>query len=95
MKEYEAMVILDPDMEDEMLEASVSKIEGLIKKNGGAIEKIDRWGKRKLAYPIKKRPMGYYAVLYFKGKEEGIKEMDRVMRISDDVIRHMIVTREV
>jgi small subunit ribosomal protein S6 len=95
LKEYEAMVIIDPDMEDEKIEASVAKIEGLIKKNGGEIDKVDHWGKRKLAYPINKQPMGYYAVLYFKGKEDGIKEMDRVMRISDDVIRHMIVAKEV
>ena len=94
MKDYEAMVIIDPEMEDEKIEASVAKIEGLIKKNGGKIEKTDRWGKRKLAYPIKKQPMGYYVVLYFNGQEDGIKEMDRVMRISDDVIRHMIVAKE-
>ncbi len=93
MKDYEAMVIIDPDLEDEKIEAAVTKIEELIKKNGGTIEKVDRWGKRKLAYAIKKRAMGFYALLYFQGKEDSVKEIDRVLRINDEVMRHMIVAK--
>lgn len=94
MKDYEAMTILDANLDDEKIEAAVTKVEALIKKNGGTIEKIDRWGKKKLAYPIKKQTMGYYALFYFNGPEDGIKEMDRVMRISDDVMRHMFIAKE-
>ncbi len=94
MKEYEAMAILDANMEDEKIEAAVTKIEGIIAKNGGKVEKTDRWGKRKLAYPIKKQTMGYYALFHFQGPEESIKEMDRVLRISDEVVRHMFVAKD-
>lgn len=94
MKDYEAMVILDANLDDEKIEAAVIKVEELIKKNGGTIEKIDRWGKKKLAYPIKKQSMGYYSLFYFNGEEQSIKEMDRVMRISDDIMRHMFVAKE-
>ncbi len=94
MKEYEAMAILDANMEDEKIEAAVTKIEGIIAKNGGKVAKTDRWGKRKLAYPIKKQTMGYYALFHFEGPEENIKEMDRVLRISDEVVRHMFVAKD-
>lgn len=94
MKDYEAMVILDANLDDEKIEAAVTKVEDLIKKNGGTVEKIDRWGKKKLAYPIKKQSMGYYGLFYFNGPEESIKEMDRVMRISDDIMRHMFIAKE-
>ena len=94
MRDYEAMVILDASMEDEKIEEAVSKVEALIKKNGGKIDKIDRWGKKKLAYPIKKQSTGYYGLFYFKSPEDSIKEMDRVLRISDDVMRHMFVRKE-
>jgi small subunit ribosomal protein S6 len=94
LKEYEAMAILDPNMEDEKIEAAVTKIEGIITKNGGKIDKTDRWGKRKLAYPIKKQTMGYYALFHFQGPQESIKEMDRVLRISDEVMRHMFVAKD-
>lgn len=94
MKEYEAMVIFDAGLEDEKIEEAVAKVEALIKKNGGQIDKIDSWGKKKLAYPIKKQAMGYYSLYYFKGPEDSIKEMDRVLRISDDVMRHMFVRKD-
>jgi small subunit ribosomal protein S6 len=94
LKEYEVMTIIDPTMEDDKIEAAVTKIEGTIVKNGGKLGKTDRWGKKKLAYPIKKQTMGYYAVIYFQSPEQNIKEMDRLMRISDEVLRHMFVAKD-
>lgn len=93
MREYEAMVILDPNLEDEKIEATLTKIEGLIKKDKNSIEKVDKWGKRKLAYPINKETSGYYVVYYFKGDEGHIKEIDRVLKISDEVLRHTVFRR--
>ncbi len=90
MKEYEAMAIIDSNLEDEKIAAVVTKVQGIIKKNGGSVEKVDEWGKRKMAYPIQKQATGYYAVFYFKAPEDSIKEMNRVLRISDDLLRHMI-----
>lgn len=93
MRDYEAMVVLNPELEEEKLDAAVEKIEKLLKKNKDEIEKVDRWGKRRLAYPIQDFDEGYYIVLYFKGLEESIKELDRVLHISDDVLRHKIIRR--
>lgn len=90
MKEYEAMAIIDSNLEDEKIAAIVTKVEGIIKKNGGSVDKVDEWGKRKMAYPINKQISGYYAVFYFKAPEDSIKEMNRILKISDDVLRHMI-----
>lgn len=93
MNEYEAMTIIDAELDDEKIESAMAKVEGVIKKNGGAIEKVDKWGRRKMAYPINKQTSGYYAVFYFKAPEESIKEMNRVLKISDEVMRHMVVRK--
>ncbi len=90
MREYEAMVILNASLEDEKIEESIAKIEKMLKKGGSEIEKSDKWGKRRLAYPIKKEASGYYCLFYFKGEADQVKEYNRVLRISDEVLRHTI-----
>lgn len=93
MRDYEAMVVLNPSLEEEKLETAITKIEKLIQKSKNKVEKIDKWGKRKLSYLIKRFDQGYYLVFYFKGEEESIKELNRVLQISDEVIRHRIIRR--
>lgn len=93
MRDYEAMVVLNPSLEEDKLETAIGKIEKLIKKNKNKVEKVDKWGKRKLSYPIKRFDEGYYLVFYFKGEEESIKELNRVLQIADEVIRHRIIKR--
>lgn len=87
------MAILKAGLEPEAVDAAVSKIEDLIKKNGGTIDSIDRWGKRKLAYQIMHETEGNYAVFYFQGENPTVKELDRVMRIDDNVLRFGILRR--
>lgn len=93
MRDYEAMVVLNPSLEGEKLETAITKIEKLLKKSKNEVAKVDKWGKRKLSYPIEHSDQGYYLVYYFKGEEESIKELNRVLKISDEVIRHKIVRR--
>ena len=92
MKAYEVMYIVKP-MEDEAFEAVVTKFEGLISNNGGTVEKTDRWGKKRLAYEIQDLQEGLYVLVTFNATPACIKELDRVMRISDDVMRHMIISK--
>jgi small subunit ribosomal protein S6 len=88
------MVILKPSLESEEVDKTLSRIEKAIKKAKGKLGKIDKWGKRKLAYPIKGQNDGYYAIVTFNGNGEVVRELDRVLKISDEVIRHLTVKLE-
>lgn len=88
------MVLFDPSLEDEALKGEVSKVEELIRREDGEVEKVDVWGRRRLAYPVNKKREGIYAVFYFKTGSDRLKEIDRVMKINQRVMRFMIVKRE-
>ncbi len=90
MRKYEVMYILRPDLEQEAVQAVVEKFQGIIS-NGGEITKHDLMGKRRLAYEIKKHRDGFYVLVNFTATPEVVKELDRVFRITDEVIRYMIV----
>lgn len=94
MRDYETMLIVDPMLEEDATEAVIGRFSDVIEKNGGKVEKIDRWGKRKLAYPINGHAEGYYAIITFKGENKTVDELDRVFKIADEIVRHMIVRRE-
>lgn len=91
MRSYELVMIVRPDLDEEATRAVIEKAKNVIVQNGGQIEKEDIWGKRRLAYEIKHHKDGFYAVLNFKGAPAAEQELDRVLKLSDDVIRHMIV----
>ena len=93
MRAYEVMYIIKP-AEDEVIDGVVAKFEKLLTNNGAAIEKTDRWGKRKLAYLIDDLAEGYYVLVDFSDEPAAVKELDRVMKITDEVMRHMIVKKE-
>jgi small subunit ribosomal protein S6 len=84
------MYIIKP-LEDEATNDIVAKFENLIKNNGGEIEKTDRWGKRRLAYAIDDINDGYYVLVHFVAQPEAVAELDRVMKITDEILRHMII----
>ena len=93
MKKYEVMFIIDPTLEDAQKDATVKTVKGIIASEG-EVENVDVWGMRKLAYPIQKKNEGYYVVIDFSADTELPKELDRRLRISDNVIRHMIISKE-
>ncbi|MBQ9972792.1 MAG: 30S ribosomal protein S6 [Firmicutes bacterium] len=93
MTNYEVMFIIDPTLEDEAKEATVETVKGIIEADG-AVDKVDVWGMRKLAYPIQNKNEGYYVVIEFKANPTLPKELDRRMRISDAVIRHLIINKD-
>jgi len=93
MTTYEVMFIIDSGLEDSVKDATIDTVKGLIADNG-TITKADVWGMKKLAYPIQKKNEGYYAVVEFKANEDFPKELDRKLKISDNIIRHLIVNKD-
>ncbi|NLW59402.1 MAG: 30S ribosomal protein S6 [Firmicutes bacterium] len=88
---YESVIILSPQLDEEALENAINRIQDVIKNGEGEVTKVDRWGKRRLAYEINNHTEGYYLVVEMKAPSATAQELDRVLRISDDVIRHLIV----
>jgi small subunit ribosomal protein S6 len=95
MKAYELLYIVDPSANDEARAGVSARIEGVVTSEGGAIKNVDEWGKRKLAYEIDHVSEGEYILVNFKANPTQIQELDRVLRINDAVLRHMIVARVV
>ena len=93
MNAYEVMYIVKP-VEDEACEAVVAKFEKLITANGGNVEKTDRWGKRRLAYPINDLVEGYYVYMTCEVSPDMPAELDRVFKITDGILRSIIVAVE-
>ena len=94
MRAYETMYIIRPELDEEQTNAVIEKFNTLIANNGGEVTKVDKWGKRKLAYEIKKNRDGFYVLMHFNGVPETAAELDRVFRISDDVLKHMTLREE-
>ena len=93
MTNYEIMFIIDPTLEEEKKNATVDMVQEIIKADG-EVSKVDVWGMRKLAYPIEKKNDGYYVVIEFQAGTELPKELDRRLKISDNVMRHMIINKD-
>ncbi len=90
MKKYEVMFIVKP-LEEEAINGVIEKFENLVKNNGGNLEKIDRWGKKRLAYEVKDFLDGYYCIFYIDAEPAVIDELDRIMKITDEILKHLIV----
>ena len=86
MKDYELVVIYDSSLEEGVLEKEISKLTETLQKDGCEITNVDKWGVRKLAYPIKKQENGYYVIIYFKGEGKVVPEVDRINKINDNVV---------
>ena len=94
MRNYELMFILKPDMEEEVIQQAIDKYAAIITDGQGEVVSIDKWGKRRLAYEIKDLHDGYYVLVTFKSQPAVVVELDRVMKISDDMLRFMIINKD-
>ena len=90
MKNYELVYVVRPNAEDEVKEAVLNKVQEVISANG-EVEKVDTWGNKKLAYQIAKFSEGFYVLVNFKASADLPKELDRNLKINENVTRHMIV----
>ena len=93
MINYEVMFIIDPALEDDAKEATIEAVKGIIAAEG-EVGNTDVWGMKKLAYPIQKKSEGYYVVIEFKAEPTLPKELDRRLKISDNVMRHIIINKD-
>ena len=90
MRKYEIVFIVK-SLEEEATNSVIEKFEKLIAANGGKIDKEDRWGKKRLAYEIRKEAEGFYVIFYVTCEPACVDECDRVMKITDEILKHMIV----
>ncbi len=94
MRKYEGIFILNPEFKEEDIEAQVEKIKKTIIENKGEIENVENWGKRKLAYSIKKKNDGSYIFFMFKSDPMAIKELDRRFRLTEPILRFLLVIHD-
>ena len=94
LHDYELTVIISPEVEDEKLDTAIDNISQFITEKGGVISGVDRWGKRKLAYPIKRFMEGNYVLAQFKLEPTLSKELEAKLQISEEVLRHLLIKIE-
>ena len=94
MRDYELVVILSPELGDEGFPATVERISGVITSNGGEIKNVDTWGRRRLAYPIRRFLEGYYIVTLFSAEPTAIRPLEANLGLAEDVLRHLVVKME-
>jgi small subunit ribosomal protein S6 len=94
VKAYELMLMLTPSLDEEARAAALEKVESLISSLGGTVDNVDSWGKRKLAFEIEDETEGDYVVVDLHTSPDSCAEIDRVLRITDSVVRFMLVRRD-
>ncbi len=93
-RKYEGTFIFVPALEDAALDAAIEQVEKTISEAGGTPGEWDRWGKRRLAYEIKDQRDGHYTFLTFESEPGGIETMERLFRLDDNILRHMIIVKD-
>ena len=93
MRNYEIMLILPAEADDQAVSGVIDRIKGVIGATGGDVTKVDQWGRRRLAFEIDKRSEGFYVVAEMNADPTSIKELDRVLSLADDVVRFKVVVR--
>lgn len=93
MRDYEALYILRPDLGEEAIKATVEKFSALVAEQGGSVSKIDEWGTRKLAYEVEDYLDGYYVLMDFASENTCPSELERVFKITDEVLRYMVTRK--
>lgn len=91
ISKYETVFIINPELDEEATKALVEKFTGLITQNGGVIENVNEWGKRRLAYPIDDYVEGYYVLVNFTAAATLPAELDRIFNITDGILRSLII----
>ena len=94
MRRYELMVLLDPEVEEKTVGPSLEQYLGVVRQNGGTVEKVDIWGRRRLAYEIAKKSEGIYAVVDIVAEPASVKELDRQLNLNETVLRTKLMRPE-
>ncbi|MBN1639870.1 MAG: 30S ribosomal protein S6 [Anaerolineae bacterium] len=94
MAKYEVALIIRPELEEEAQQALIEQLSGLLASQGGQVDNVETWGRRRLAYPIRKVNEGYYYFIQGQFPGEVLTELDRVAKLSEDILRHMVVRQD-
>ena len=94
MNQYEVMYIVDPTLEDQQRADIIARFSGLVAQNGGVVDRIDEWGKRRLAYAINYKTDGYYVLMYITAPADLPKELERNLQISEAILRYLVIRFE-
>ena len=95
MRRYEVMVILDPELEERTITPSLEQFLTVVKNAGGSVEKVDVWGRRRLAYEIAKKHEGIYAVVNLTAEPDAVKELDRQLNLNESVLRTKVIRPDI
>jgi small subunit ribosomal protein S6 len=94
MRRYELMVLLDPDVEEKTVAPSLDQFLGVVRQDGGTVEKVDVWGRRRLAFEISKKSEAIYAVIDLVAEPASVKELDRQLNLNETVLRTKLMRPE-
>lgn len=94
MRHYEMMIILDPGLEENTIQPSLDQFLTVIKDGGGSVDKVDVWGRRRLAYDIEKKSEGIYAVIDMLAEPDTVRELDRQLSLNEAVLRTKVLRPE-
>lgn len=94
MNQYEVMYVIDPTLDDGARVELINRFSELVKKNGGEVDRVDEWGKRRLAYAINYKTEGYYVLMYIKAPSSLPQELERNLQIADFVLRYLVIRYE-
>lgn len=90
MRAYELMVIIDAELDDEVIDAQVTRVADLVGQRGGEVKSQNRWGRRRFAYEIDHKTEGYYVVYEFVGGSD-LDQLERALRLADEIVRHKVL----
>lgn len=91
LRTYEALFIVSPELEDDAIQTAAAQVEKLVTDNGGTTVRLDIWGKRRLAYPVKKHNEGCYVLFRFTAEPAVLPKLETLFKLSDTIIRHLVV----
>ncbi len=94
MRVYETIFILDPTLDDHTIQKEIKKVEDMITNLKGKVIKTEKWGNRRLAYPIRKKLQGYYTLIYFEGEGNLLTELERAYKLNESCLRYLTVVSE-
>ncbi|HOJ92229.1 MAG TPA: 30S ribosomal protein S6 [Dictyoglomaceae bacterium] len=94
MRKYEILCLITPDLAEEEVDSFSQELQSDIQSFGGEIQKVDNWGKRKLAYPVKKFNEGYYILMNFACPQDQLSEFERRLKLREKILRYMITLKE-
>jgi len=91
LREYELVLVVSPEAGEEGFPVTVDRVHGLIKERGGEVKNVDRWGRRRLAYPVERYTEGYYSITQFTLDPQAVREIEGSLDLAEDVLRHLVV----